>query len=272
MFPGWPCGLRSDSCSSPSPPKNGNNCWSLHRQSAIVRLENIQASQFLLRSEFKDKPSCLLFTFAFMDAQGCMSIIRGKLKRKSGKGDDRTLCWVCVCVKIHQRLCLVQWNEYTLYALMVQKVAGYVFLLYFLIVFFVAFMATPPTPPKLKNSSRLMVPPVLQGLISLFPPMNSVGLCVAWQWLVGLALPNHLRGTSWNWHMSSPECAYKKKQKVSYRRFGLLSAFQAFIHEMTIKFDLSQTQNGVSTAEMDRFGCVKIVKPTQIICSFDLKQ
>lgn len=98
MFPGWPCGLRSDSCSSPSPPKNGNNCWSLHRQSAIVRLENIQASQFLLRSEFKDKPSCLLFTFAFMDAQGCMSIIRGKLKRKSGKGDDRTfLLSVCLC-------------------------------------------------------------------------------------------------------------------------------------------------------------------------------
>lgn len=38
-----------------------------------------------------------------------------------------------------------------------------------------------PTQPKLKNSSQLMVPPVLQGLISLFPPLNSVGLCVVWQ-------------------------------------------------------------------------------------------
>lgn len=45
------------------------------------------------------------------------------------------------------------------------------------------------TPPKLKNGSRLMVPPVLQGLISLFPPLNSVGLCVVWQWLVHLVLP-----------------------------------------------------------------------------------
>lgn len=46
-----------------------------------------------------------------------------------------------------------------------------------------------PTPPKLKNSSQLMVPPVLQGLISLFPPLSSVGLCVVWQCLVRLALP-----------------------------------------------------------------------------------
>lgn len=27
-----------------------------------------------------------------------------------------------------------------------------------------------PTPPKLKNSSSLIVPPVLQGCVSLFPP------------------------------------------------------------------------------------------------------
>lgn len=113
-----------------------------------------------------------------------------------------------------------------------------------------------------------MVPPVLQGLISLFPPMNSVGLCVVWQWLVRPALPNHLRGTSWNWHMSSPECAYKKKQKVSYRRFGLLSAFQAFIHEMTIKFDLSQTQNESLRQKWITLG---VLTPTQITCSFDLK-
>lgn len=33
-----------------------------------------------------------------------------------------------------------------------------------------------PTPPRLKNSSQLTVPPVLQAFISLFPPLNRVGL------------------------------------------------------------------------------------------------
>lgn len=66
------------------------------------------------------------------------------------------------------------------------------------------------TPPKLKNSGRLMVPPVQQGFISLFPPLNSVCLCVVWQWFVQLASPvwhilkltrAHLRVLNW----------YKKK-------------------------------------------------------------
>lgn len=33
-----------------------------------------------------------------------------------------------------------------------------------------------PTPPRLKNSSQLTVPPVLQAFISLSPPLNRVGL------------------------------------------------------------------------------------------------
>ena len=82
-----------------------------------------------------------------------------------------------------------------------------------------------PTPPKLKNSSQLMVPPVLQGLISLFPPLNSVGLCVVWQWLVGLALP------AWHILKLTHELTWEgfTGKKLSYTCCGLLPAPEGFL-------------------------------------------
>jgi len=67
-----------------------------------------------------------------------------------------------------------------------------------------------------------MVPPVQQGLVSLFP------CSLPWTVLVFVlrgsdwSAEPYLRGTSWNWHMSSPESAKLVKQKRSYRFRGLL--------------------------------------------------
>lgn len=120
-------------------------------------------------------------------------------------------------------------------------------------VFFLFYFYGNPTPPKLKNSSQLMVPPVLQGLISLFPPLNSIGLCVVWQWLVQLALPAwHILKLT---HELTWECLTGKK--LCYRRVGLLPAFQAFIHKNTMKWYLNSTWNGVSLTKMD-FRCVTL--------------
>lgn len=81
-----------------------------------------------------------------------------------------------------------------------------------------------PTPPKLKNSSRLMVPPVLQGLISLFPPLNSVGLCAVWQWLVHLVLP------AWHILKLTHELTWEgcTAKNMNYRRSYCLPALQVF--------------------------------------------
>lgn len=73
------------------------------------------------------------------------------------------------------------------------------------------------TPPKLKNSSRLMVPPVLQGLASLFPPLNSVGLCAVRQRLVHLASPawNILKRT--RAHLRMVQQDFKRTLSPSFR-------------------------------------------------------
>lgn len=94
------------------------------------------------------------------------------------------------------------------------------------------------TPPKVKNSSRLMVPPVLQGLISSFPPLNGMSLCVVWQWLVQLSSSCVAHPETDTWAHLRVLYLYKnQKKKRSNRRFGLLLASQASIHNIWAGLD-----------------------------------
>lgn len=98
--------------------------------------------------------------------------------------------------------------------------------------FFCCFYGNPATP-KLKNSSQLMVPPVLQGLISLFPPLNSVSLCVVWQWLVQQAVP------AWHILKLTHELTWEgfACSKLGNGRSGLLPALRACFYKWYLSRD-----------------------------------
>lgn len=121
----------------------------------------------------KERVNCLVFTIYFSPwtPRAALHVDQSELKEeKRRRWDtalrDRVLVWI----KIHKYLesFIFRDSQKNLWCSKGQLLCA-IFFFYFPVPFFSDFYGN-PTAPRLKNSSRLTVPPVLQGLISLFPP------------------------------------------------------------------------------------------------------